>query len=274
LLAALGAGFDCASKNEILQVLALDVDPSQIIYANPCKATSFISNAAKVGVELMTFDNLDELFKVARNHPDAKLVVRILTDDSKALCRMGIKFGASLATVPSLLEKAKELGLDVVGVSFHVGSGCYDPTVYTDAIRRARVAFDMGKDAGFNFKLLDVGGGFEDSLFEKAASILQEAIHVYFPHRDGMRIIAEPGRFYVSTAFSLATNIIARRRPHLDTPAKGSDESIAMCQSLVPFLAFALEAHICVQTISRTASMVLSIASCSTIKRFTLTFCP
>ncbi|KAI3619542.1 ornithine decarboxylase [Moniliophthora roreri] len=214
LLAALGTGFDCASNNEISQVLKVGgIGPDRIIFANPCKANSFIRNAAKMGVDMMTFDNCDELYKVARTHPSAKLVVRILTDDTRSVCQLGLKYGASLVTVPGLLAKAKELGLNVVGVSFHVGSGCYDPSVYTEAISRARSVFDMGRDVGFTFDLLDVGGGFEDALFEQSASVLTEAIDQYFPDRQGIRLIAEPGRFFVSKAFSLAANIIARRAP-------------------------------------------------------------
>ncbi|KAJ7623926.1 ornithine decarboxylase [Mycena polygramma] len=222
LLAALGAGFDCASNGEISQILALGIDPARIIFANPCKAVSFVRNAGKLGVDTMTFDNVDELYKIARAHPGAQLVVRILADDSKSLCAFNIKFGAPLASVPGLLAKAKELGLDVVGVSFHVGSGCYDPSVYTDAVMRARTAFDMATEAGYHFTLLDVGGGFEDALFEQAATFLTEAIDTYFPDRRGLKIIAEPGRFYVSKAFSLATNIIARRAPLTDDPTQGA----------------------------------------------------
>ncbi|KAF8640277.1 hypothetical protein AX16_010172 [Volvariella volvacea WC 439] len=216
LLAALGSGFDCASIGEITQVLNIGgINPDRIIFANPCKATSFVRNAGKLGVATMTFDNADELYKVARAFPAAKLVIRILTDDSKSICRFGIKFGAPLVTVPGLLAKAKELNLDVVGVSFHVGSGCYDPSAYADAINRARAVFDMGKEAGYDMKLLDVGGGFEDALFEKAAAVLTEAINQAFPdrHEQGIKIIAEPGRFFVANSFSLATNIIARRAP-------------------------------------------------------------
>ncbi|KAG8720042.1 hypothetical protein FRC08_001335 [Ceratobasidium sp. 394] len=211
LLSALGTGFDCASHGEISQVLGLGVDPSRIIFANPCKATSFVRHAAKAGVDMMTFDNQDELFKIARAHPAAKLVVRILTDDSKSLCRLGLKFGAPLVTVPALLTKAKELGLNVIGVSFHVGSGCFDSNAFADAVMRARAVFDMGADAGYCFSLLDVGGGFEDGNFEATAQVLRDALVRYFPDRIGIRVIAEPGRFYVSSAFSLAANIIARR---------------------------------------------------------------
>ena len=213
------------------------IDPSRIIFANPCKAVSFIRNAAKMRVDMMTFDNSDELHKIARAHPRAKVIVRILTDDSKSLCAFGIKFGAPLVTVPALLAKAKELNLDVIGVSFHVGSGCYDPSVYTDAIMRARTVFDMGKDAGYTLSLLDVGGGFEDSPFEQAANYLNKAIEQYFPDRRNIKIIAEPGRFYVSKAFRLAANIIARRAPIAGPPAQGpsesaSDQPAVMCTYL------------------------------------------
>ncbi|EKM57862.1 uncharacterized protein PHACADRAFT_251754 [Phanerochaete carnosa HHB-10118-sp] len=213
LLAALGTGFDCASNGEISQVLSVGVAPSRVIFANPCKATSFVRQAAKSGVDTMTFDNTDELYKIARAHPKAALVVRILTDDSRSLCRLGLKYGAPLVTVPGLLAKARELQLDVIGVSFHVGSGCYDTSAYTDAIARARAAFDMGRAAGYEFSLLDVGGGFEDATFERAAGVLRDAIDLHFPARENLRIIAEPGRYYVAKAFSLAVNVIARRAP-------------------------------------------------------------
>ena len=208
-------------------MLSIDgVDPSKIIFANPCKAVSFIRNAAKSGVNMMTFDNADELYKIARTHPQAKLVVRILTDDSKSLCRLGLKFGAPLVTVPALLAKAKELHLDVIGVSFHVGSGCYDATAFADAILRARNAFDMGTAAGYSFTLLDVGGGFEDATFETNAAVLSAAIDRHFPDRSSIKIIAEPGRFYVSKAFHLAAHIIARRAP-LD-----ANNNLDACESL------------------------------------------
>ncbi len=213
LLAALGAGFDCASNSEINQILALGVSPSQIIFANPCKAAFFIRAASKAGVDKMTFDNADELYKIARTHPRAKLVIRILADDSKSVCAFNVKFGAPLSNVPILLAKACEFSLEVIGVSFHVGSGCYNPSVYTDAIMTCRQAFDMAEEAGYHFNFLDCGGGFEDSLFEQAARYLRDTIDEYFPNRRNIKIIAEPGRYYVATAFRLATNIIAKRVP-------------------------------------------------------------
>jgi diaminopimelate decarboxylase len=65
--------------------------------------------------------------------------------------------------VSGLLDVAKQLELNVVGVSFHVGSGCSDPSVFERAIAAARSVFDIATNFGFTFCLLDIGGGFPGS---------------------------------------------------------------------------------------------------------------
>jgi len=231
MLATLGIGFDCASKTEIEQVLSLGVDPSRIIYANPCKQQSFIRYSKKQNVKKMTFDNAEELYKIKALFPDAELVLRILTDDSSSLCQLGLKFGASLATTGKLLKLARELDLNVIGVSFHVGSGCFDEYAFHDAICRARKVFDEGEELGFKFTLLDVGGGFpgadvQDGItFEKIAAVLGPAVDQMFP--SDIRVIAEPGRYYVTSAFTLCTHVIARRtvgRDAVEVEGQSADE--------------------------------------------------
>ncbi|KAF9359694.1 hypothetical protein BGX26_011642 [Mortierella sp. AD094] len=220
LLASLGAGFDCASKNEIQSVLDMGVNPSRIIYANPCKQNSFVKYAYQNKVRMMTFDNAEELHKIKRFHPEAELVLRILTDDSKSLCKLGLKFGAPLDTTGNLLATAQELGLNVIGISFHVGSGCFDANAFGEAVIRARRVFDQAKDYGFEFNFLDVGGGFpsahvtEGITFEKVAAILGPTVDSLFGPE--VRVIAEPGRYYVGSAFTLATQVIARRTINRD----------------------------------------------------------
>jgi ornithine decarboxylase len=157
----------------------------------------------------MTFDNSDELYKIKKFYPDAELFLRILTDDSSSLCRLSDKFGASLNITQDLFQLAKDLGLNVVGVSFHVGSGASDPQSFARAVQDSRTVFDQASEIGFHLKTLDVGGGFSGDLFESMADVLSKALDDYFP--PSVRIIGEPGRFYVSSAFTLACNVIARR---------------------------------------------------------------
>jgi ornithine decarboxylase len=209
LLAALGAGFDCASKAEIEQVLKLGVHPSRIIYAQPCKTKSYLKYTAKQGVKQMTFDNTDELYKVKELCPDAQLFLRIMTDDSASLCRLSNKFGASMENVPELLDLAKKLDLTVAGVAFHVGSGASDPSAFRKAVKDARLVFDWAAERGMQLHTLDCGGGFVSETFDEMAGVLSAALDADFPSH--IRIIAEPGRYYTSAAFTLACNVIARR---------------------------------------------------------------
>ncbi|KAK5675754.1 Ornithine decarboxylase [Elasticomyces elasticus] len=209
LLAALGAGFDCASKAEIEQVLKIGVEPARIIYAQPCKTKSYLRYTAKQNVKQMTFDNTDELYKIKDLCPEAELYLRILTDDSASLCRLSQKFGASMDNTVELLTLAKELDLNIAGVAFHVGSGATDPTAFVQAVRDARTVFDQATELGFAPHTLDVGGGFVSETFEDTAAVLRAALDDYMP--SNIRIIAEPGRYYTSAAFTLACNVIARR---------------------------------------------------------------
>ncbi|CAK7202368.1 Ornithine decarboxylase [Sporothrix eucalyptigena] len=212
LLAEMGNGFDCASKAEIEQVLNMGVDPSRIIYAQPCKTNSYVRYVASKGVRQMTFDNADELRKIAKLYPEAELFLRILTDDSSSLCRLSLKFGASLDATDSLLALARELNLNVVGVSFHVGSGASDPVAFLKAVQDAYAVFNQAAEYGYSLHTLDVGGGFcSDASFEGMAQVLRDALDEYFPPHLGVSIIAEPGRYFVSSVFTIACNIIARR---------------------------------------------------------------
>jgi len=67
--------FPC-SQNEIQAVLDVGVSLDRIIYANPCKQISHLAYSAKVGVDLMTFDNEWELHKVKEHFPQAKYVLK------------------------------------------------------------------------------------------------------------------------------------------------------------------------------------------------------
>lgn len=233
-LAKLGTGFDCASKNEIQRVLAMKVPEGRIIYANPCKPPSHIRYAAKHKVARMTFDNEAELHKIKNLYPDAELVLRMLPpDESKSLCKFGMKYGVPLKLIPSLLKVAKDLGLNVIGISFHVGSGSCDASAFSLAVQAAHVAFAYGRQAGFEFSLLDIGGGFPgqpdaEVSFEEICEELSPALDTYFPVSCGVDIIGEPGRFYVASAFSLVVNVIAKRDVPIDAELTPDDQPAFM----------------------------------------------
>jgi len=247
-LAALGAGFDCASKGEMAMVLAQGVPARDIIFAHPAKQVSHILYAKEKGVARMTFDNEDELEKVAAHFPQAELVLRILADDSHSVCRLGLKFGAPLDAVSGLLKRAAALKLNVVGVSYHVGSGNGNAASFADAVRDARAAFDIAAGLGMKLTLLDIGGGFPGSAlgedfdapppaagksaaasedpyaghpnFRAIASHVRGALDKHFPPGCGVTVIGEPGRFFVKSSHALAVAVVGKRRT-VDESAPG-----------------------------------------------------
>ena len=99
------------------------------------------------------------------------MILRILVPDSHSSVPLGEKFGASPQRVEMLTEEALKLGFDVIGVSFHCGSGCHDAEAYGTAIRIAKDTIDVidsvidrwnNKDGKTRKRctLLDIGGGY------------------------------------------------------------------------------------------------------------------
>ncbi|KAM4049232.1 ornithine decarboxylase-like [Anomaloglossus baeobatrachus] len=219
-LAILGAGFDCASKAEIDQVLSLGVPADDIVYANTCKQPCYIRHAAKHGVLKMTFDCESELIKVAENHPEAEMIIRIVVNDAEAHTSLSKKFGAQLHKCEDLLKLAKFLNLAVIGVSFHIGTKSRQTKSFDQAIADSRYVFDLGKKVGHAMRLLDIGGGFpgDDDFqprFEEFTAVISEALDQYFPSKEGVEIISEPGRYFIGSAFTAALNIIGKKEDYV-----------------------------------------------------------
>jgi ornithine decarboxylase len=217
LLGSKGTGFDCASKGEILQALNVGkVAPEDIIFANPCKSKSYLEFAKSVGVKKMTFDCAHELDKIKEVYPEAEVILRIRVDDTGAICRLGLKFGAHLSVVDSLLQKCSDLKLNLIGISFHVGSGQTNPNAFPDALSMVKDIFNDAKEKyGYNFNFLDIGGGFPgydgddaSNRFVAIAERIRDILYTEFSH---CTIIAEPGRYFCSSPCTLVTKVLSKK---------------------------------------------------------------
>jgi len=117
--------------------------------------------------------------------------------------------------VDQLLNLAKDLKLNLVGVSFHVGSGCMSVHSFEAAIRSAHVVFEMSKKLGMELNMLDIGGGWPGTDHDCAVTFQEIADHIrpildeLFP--SDVQVIAEPGRYFVAESHTLAVNVFAKR---------------------------------------------------------------
>jgi ornithine decarboxylase len=215
-LASLGAGFDCATKAEIDKILDERIAPvEEILYANPVKTPQFLAHAYQLGVPRTTFDSKEELYKMKALSPNMEGILRITCSDKTAERHIGYKYGCDpIKAAPKLLRKALELGINVVGVSVHVGSRCCDATIFEKVIIHMRHIFDDGISMGHPMKVVDIGGGFpginsEKISLSKIGKYVNAALQKYFPESDKYEFIAEPGRYFATTPFSVAAKIFS-----------------------------------------------------------------
>lgn len=221
-LAALGAGFDCASQGEVELIKELGIDVDKIILAHAVKRPVDLRCIAEHGVKFTTFDSESELHKMfAARLNECKLVLRIKADDPMAKISFGAKFGAHMDDIPKLLSTAQLLGMDIVGVSFHVGSSSRNPNAYRNAIQQAKDVFQQGYHYGFKMNLLDLGGGYT-GLFDQTGnidespcdfSIIAKALDDIFPKDQWpkLKIIAEPGRYFAQSPITIASMVYGKR---------------------------------------------------------------
>lgn len=102
-------------------LIDLGISPSRMLYTNPIKSPASLIYAREVGVSTTTVDNSDELRKIKQYHPATKLHIRIIEDDDTVNTKLGKKFGVTVEAAFQLLEEASDMGLEVEGISFHVG---------------------------------------------------------------------------------------------------------------------------------------------------------
>jgi len=140
-------------------------------------------------------------------------------DDSKSLCKFNKKFGCKLEHVEELLHVIKTLKLDVVGISFHVGSGCSSADNFYKAIQDCRSAVDIAIKLGIEIETVDIGGGFpgidtSSVKFEDIAKAVNRGISDFFEqdvNTKKIQFIAEPGRYFAESSHTLVLNVIGKK---------------------------------------------------------------
>lgn len=144
-------------------------------------------------------------------------MLRIRCSSDKAKYKLGKKFGCDpTCEAVDLLKLAKSLELNVVGISFHIGSSCEDYDVYCQAVALSRKLFTAATELGFTFDLLDLGGGFPGDSFSRIdefAGKINSALDEHFPLEEFplLKVLSEPGRYFVESAFTLVAMVHSRK---------------------------------------------------------------
>jgi ornithine decarboxylase len=219
----LGGSFDVASMQEFHTVYQFikklpakarqDFIWDKVIYANPIKPIETLRELDQYR-PLVTYDNVEEVKKIAKHAPQAGLCLRLQVPNTGSMVELSSKFGALPGEAVDLIQCGHDHGLVVEGLSFHVGSQCTNPENYVQSLHLCAGIFNEAKLRGFELKLLDIGGGFPaayDSSVPKFATLAKKINHEIdrlFPKN--IEILAEPGRFLVASAGTAVSKIIGK----------------------------------------------------------------
>jgi ornithine decarboxylase len=240
-----GANFDVASRGEIELCLNNGVGADRLSFGNTIKKEKDIAFAHQAGLRLFAFDSAPELDKLARAAPGARVFCRILVACDGAEWPLSRKFGCAPEMAVELLRRARDLGLDPYGVSFHVGSQQTDLGQWDGAVGSAARMFSLLAEADIELRMVNIGGGFpahyraDVPAIDGYARAVMAAITRHFGNQLP-EILIEPGRSLVGDAGVIQTEVVlisekgcgdARRWVYLDVGkfnglAETMDESI------------------------------------------------
>lgn len=221
LLNRLGSSFDAASVYEVEQCLTAGVPAERISFGNTIKKQAHIARAYGAGIGLFAFDCERELDKLAAAAPGSRVYCRFLMSGEGADWPLSEKFGCDPAMVPGLLLRARELGLDPCGVSFHVGSQQRDPDQWDIALG---LAAEIGAETarhGIELTMVNVGGGFPARYRDDVAPVelygtaIARAMARHFGNRQPA-MIAEPGRYLTGDAGVIQAEVVLISRKSED----------------------------------------------------------
>lgn len=211
LLINKGACFDVASDGEIRTLSQLGVSGDRMIYANPIKLDAGFAACRDAGVYRMTYDSESEIKKIAEHCPGATVLLRLRIDNAQAHVDLNKKFGCPRERALELMLKAKEAGLDVAGVAFHVGSQTVAADPYFHAMDITKKLMEEARKAGLTMRVLDIGGGFpipETGVHYNLTALLDQVAARLREDFSDLEIWAEPGRYMCGTAVNLITRVI------------------------------------------------------------------
>ena len=232
----MGLNFDCQSFNEIKKVIQLfpDIDvTSRISFGNTIKSKDDIKKQYDVGVRLFATDSYEDILHIATYQPQSNVFIRLQIDSvvnvDDVEYPLTKKFGVqNVDTVVKLQTLQNELGLNVIGLSFHVGSQNRNPQNFEKQIKYQKFVWVFIKDTlGIDMKLLNIGGGFPAYNYYNTVPPSEQYINTINQQLDDVlklypdiTIMVEPGRYAVSDQQFLLTKVVLKRSKQLNNTSK------------------------------------------------------
>jgi diaminopimelate decarboxylase len=211
VLADEGVGADVSTLGELAFARAAGIPGDRILFHCNNKSDEELRAAAEWGTTVV-LDAEDEPARAASAAVERALVrltpgVEAVTHRSIQTAHDESKFGLPADGAMRVVAEARRLGIDVVGVHFHVGSQLARVDESLLAVERLAAFCERARDElGWTPKVLDIGGGLgirytRDEEMPKIADFvgpLVSRLRERWP--DPVQLVLEPGRSLVGRA--------------------------------------------------------------------------
>ena len=224
-LAREGAGFDIVSGGELHRVLQAGGDAGKVVFSGVGKTAPEMEYALQSGVGTFNCESAGEVRLLSgvakRLGARADVALRVNPDvnaETHPYIATGLrehKFGVAIDEAEALYREAAELpGLDVTGVSCHIGSQIFNLQAFVDALNRVLELIERLRSAGLRIRSLDLGGGLgigyrEDEPSAAIADYGKRLTDALAGH--DLTLMIEPGRSIVGQAGVLLTRTLYRK---------------------------------------------------------------
>lgn len=201
-----GCNFDVATNGEITMLQEIGIDAKRTIHTHPIKSDHSIKTALDYGIDTFVVDNIHEIYKFEKYKDVAKLLIRVSFRGKTAIVDLSKKFGCNVRDVDGLIDQCKLLGIQVVGLSFHVGSQSKNSDDHVLAIKSCIPLLER-----HDLSVLDIGGGFPVTYIEQSANIFDFCKPISNALKNvpsSVSIFCEPGRFMVGEACDCVASVV------------------------------------------------------------------
>jgi diaminopimelate decarboxylase/aspartate kinase len=209
-----GVDFECVSRGEVERALQLfpDLDPQRLLYTPNFAPRDEYEWAFRRGVRV-TVDNLYALTAWPDLLRNREIFARIDTGVGRGhhhhvrTAGAHSKFGVPVAELKQFSRHSQELGVRIVGLQAHVGSGIFDVTNWEHTARQLADIAQHFSDV----KVIDVGGGLgvpergdQPGVDLRKLDTLLTAVRAEYPR---LEFWMEPGRYLVAAAGVLLARV-------------------------------------------------------------------
>ena len=227
LFAGRGGGVDIVSGGELYRALNAGVDPSRIVFSGVGKSLSDLEYAISSDILMFNVESPQELLKLNQLAQQmgrkARISIRVNPDvDPKThpYISTGLKenkFGIGVEEAIRQYEQATTLnGVEVVGVSCHIGSQLTRTSPFVDALKKLKELIARLEKKNISIRYLDLGGGlgitYDNEVPPHPKQYAQD-IKRELASSD-WTLILEPGRVIVGNAGILVAKVLYAKTSH------------------------------------------------------------